>query len=300
MSLAEDHLSGSTGVAMRFLDELETWLATDRSRAAAGLRQALYEWLRAAQASQPTMALVHQLAARALEVANAGVSREVGAPELRQSLSQSCASEREDLAAAQLGAAQLAVGLLNETDAFVATLSASSAVRDALLLAKRLNRAPRVLLSESRPLFEGRALAAGLAAAGIPVWLVVDAALPMLLSGARMVWIGADAITDRGVVNKVGSFALALAAREHSVPVYVIATRRKFLPASTGALKIQELSPDEVWTEAPRGVLPRNVCFELVPFELIRGIVVEDAVLGITEARTVALDRALPEELANS
>jgi translation initiation factor 2B subunit (eIF-2B alpha/beta/delta family) len=158
--------------------------------------------------------------------------------------------------------------------------------------------APRVLVSESRPHLEGREFAAEVAGAGIPTWIVADAALPLLVSGARMVWIGADAITDRGVVNKVGSFAVALAAREQSVPIYVIATRRKFLPATTRALKILEMSPDEIWPDAPPGVRPRNVYFELVPFELIRGIVVEDAVLGGSEARMVALDRALPEELA--
>jgi translation initiation factor 2B subunit (eIF-2B alpha/beta/delta family) len=171
-------------------------------------------------------------------------------------------------------------------------------VTQALLLAHQLGLAPRALVSESRPRFEGRALATVLGAAGLPVWLVVDAALPMLLTATRMMWLGADAVTDRGVINKVGSFALALAAREHSVPVYVLASRRKFIPAATGALKIVETNPGEVWSEATAGVRPRNVCFELVPFELVRGVIVEDAVLGGSEARTVALDRPLPDELA--
>jgi translation initiation factor 2B subunit (eIF-2B alpha/beta/delta family) len=244
------------------------------------------------------MALVHQLAARAFEVTTTAVVREDSAADVRRALGESCASERLDLAAQQREVAKTAATLLTEAESFVATLSASAMVRDALLLAHHRGRAPRVLASESRPLYEGRALATELAHAGIPVWLVVDAALPMLLAGARMVWLGADAVTDRGIVNKVGSFAVALAAREHSVPVYVLAGRRKFLPASTRALKIQELSADEVWDEAPKGVQPRNVCFELVPLELVSGIVVEDAVLGVTEARTVALDRAIPEELA--
>src|SRR5207249_77534 len=100
-----------------------------------------------------------------------------------------------------------ALALLSGTGGWIATLSASGAVRDALLEAHRAGRGPRVLVAESRPRREGRALAAALAAAGIPVWLVVDAALPLVLSQARMVWLGADAITERGVINKVGSFA---------------------------------------------------------------------------------------------
>src|SRR5256885_8266549 len=41
----------------------------------------------------------------------------------------------------------------------------------------------------------------------------------------RSLWLGADAVTDQGVVNKVGSYAAALAAREHSVPVDRKSTR---------------------------------------------------------------------------
>jgi translation initiation factor 2B subunit (eIF-2B alpha/beta/delta family) len=181
---------------------------------------------------------------------------------------------------------------------WVATLSASGAVREALLLAQAEKRMPRALVAEGRPHCEGRGLAASLGEAGIPTWLVVDAALPMLLSQATLVWIGADAVTDRGVINKAGSLAAALAAREHSVPVYAVAMRRKFLPASTAALRIEEMPPEEVWSEAPETVKPRNVYFELVPLELFRGIVVEDGVLGIGEAAVLARERPLPAELA--
>ena len=112
-----------------------------------------------------------------------------------------------------------------------------------------------------------------------------------------MVWLGADAVTDRGVINKIGSYAAALAARERSVPVYALAGRRKFVPASTAALRIAEMPPGEVWRDPPAGVEPRNFYFELVPLELLRGVVVEDAVLGVTEAAQLARERGLPEEL---
>jgi translation initiation factor eIF-2B subunit delta len=127
---------------------------------------------------------------------------------------------------------------------------------------------------------------------------VVDAALPLVLSQAQQRWIGADAVTDLGVLNKIGSYAAALAAREHSVPAYALASRRKFLPASSGALKIVEKRPEEVWEAAPRAVRPRNVYFELVPMALLRGVVVEDAVLPPGEASQLARERPLPELLA--
>ena len=110
--------------------------------------------------------------------------------------------------------------------------------------------------------------------------------------------LGADAVTDQGVLNKVGSFAAALAAREHSVPVYALAERRKFLPAGTAAITIVEQPPGEVWDAPTAGVSPRNVYFERVPLPLLRGVVVEDLVLPPGEAAGLARERALPAELA--
>jgi translation initiation factor 2B subunit (eIF-2B alpha/beta/delta family) len=300
MRFAQDRRSGSGGVALAFLEELEHWALADRSPSAPALHAALLAWLREAQAAQPAMALIHQLAARALDVAAAGMAREDAPPELREHLARSCVAERDDLRAAQAAAAKQAVLLLDRREPWIATLSHSGMVRDALIEAQRAGRAPRALVGESRPAHEGRALAADLAAAGIPVWLVVDAALPLVISQATQVWLGADAVTDAGVLNKVGSFAAALAAREHSVPVYALASRRRFLPATTAALRIPEMPPAEVWAEPAEGVRPRNVYFEVVPLPLLRGIVVEDSVLPPGEAATLARERALPEALAGA
>src|SRR2546428_27620 len=147
MKFATDRISGSSQVALGFLDALERWAGTDTSRTAPALHAALLGWLRAAQAAQPTLALVHQLAARAFEDSPA---------DLRRAIAQSCAAERADLAAQQRAVAQTAVELVTERESWIATLSASGAVTQALLLAHQIGRAPRALVSESRPLFEGR------------------------------------------------------------------------------------------------------------------------------------------------
>jgi len=299
-TFADDRTSGASDVALAFLADLERWLAVDMSGPAPALRAALLGWLRAAQQAQPTLALVHQLAARALEVADTGLARGDAAAALRTALVQSCEAERNDLVAARRAVARQATALVTERGGWIATLSSSGAVRDAVLEAQRMGREPRVLVAESRPLCEGRALAATLAAVGVPVWLVVDAALPLLLSQARMVWLGADAVTDQGAFNKLGSFAAALSAREHSVPVYALAERRKFLPAGTPALRIVEMPADEVWEDPAPGVQPRNVYFERVPLPLLRGVVVEDAVLPPGEAAALARERPLPGELAGA
>ena len=298
-AFAHDRTSGAGDVALGFLAELERWLAIDRSTSAPALRLGLLAWLKQAQASQPTMALVHQFAARALEVADTALSRGETPAELRSALALSCAAERSDLSAARRAVARQAAVLVTEAQRLDrdALDERHGARRGAGSPAHRA-RAARAGGRGPKPRLEGRAAAAALAEAGVPVWLVVDAALPLLLSQARMVWLGADAVTDQGVMNKLGSFAAALAAREHSVPVYALAERRKFLPAATPALRIVEMPPEEVWEEPAAGVEPRNIYFERVPLPLLRGVVVEDAVLPPGETAALARERPLPGELA--
>ena len=295
---ASDHRSGSGNVATAFLAELGRWSALDTSASPAALRVALLQRLRAAQTAHPSLALIHQLAARALDVADTAIARGEGTADVRAHLAASCAAESADLAAGLRETARHALTLCDQRDAWIVTLSHSGTVREAFLEAHRAGLRPRALIGEGRPLMEGRALASALAEAGLPVWLVVDAALPLLLSQAHLAWIGADAITEQGVLNKVGSFAVALAAREHSVPLYALASRRKFMPAATAALRIEEMPATEVWDAPGTGVRPRNVYFELVPMNLVRGIVVEDGALGASEAATLARERPLPDELA--
>ena len=289
---------GSGGVARTLLDDLERWSLTDRSPDARALRAALLAWLREAQAAQPSMALVHQFAARALAIADTSVARGDVPEDLRRNLVASCDAEREDLSRAITDAAKVAAQLVTEREPWIATLSASEGVLAAMRELAKHGRKVRALVAESRPLYEGRDTARALVAAGIEPWLVTDAALSMLVSQASAVWIGADAVTDVGVLNKAGSYTLALAAREHGVPVWSIATRRKFLPAATESLRIREMPPAEVWDAPAPGVRPRNVYFEMVPLALLRGVVVEDSVLGLTECAVAAKDRELPGELA--
>jgi translation initiation factor 2B subunit (eIF-2B alpha/beta/delta family) len=297
---ASDRTSGSAGVAARFLDELERWALVDRSPDAQSFRGSLFVWLREAQANQPSMALVHQFAARALSVLHAGLQRGDDLTALRRNLAESCQAERDDLAASVASAAKTAAATVTRKGAWIATLSHSSCVLAALRLLQHEGREPKVLVAESRPGYEGRAMAAALAESGIATLVVVDAALPLLLSQATALWIGADAVTEFGVLNKIGSYAAALAAREHGVPVHAIASRRKFLPAGTAALAIAEQPASEVWDTPPALARPRNFYFEIVPLALLQGVVVEGDVIGPTEAKIIAVDRALPDELATA
>ena len=143
-----------------------------------------------------------------------------------------------------------------------------------------------VICPESRPLLEGVRTAQELGERGIRTRIVVDSAAPSLMGECDCVIVGADAVTPQGVVNKIGTYALALAAREHSVSVYVLAGTEKFLPAFLAqALRIEEKDPEEVTQEAIPHSRVENRYFDYTPLDLITAVVTQDGVIAGEEVQ---------------
>ena len=88
----------------------------------------------------------------------------------------------------------------------------------------------RVIVCESRPLCEGVTLARRLAAAGVQVTVITDAQVLGFMKEVDAVLLGCDAVVTEGVVNKVGSGILALAAQARDVPVLVVGDSLKVSP----------------------------------------------------------------------
>ena len=163
-----------------------------------------------------------------------------------------------------------------------------------------------VSCAEGRPALEGRRLAAALAAEAIPTETFTDAGIGQALwrDGGRAdaVLLGADAVTPEFVVNKCGSGMLAAAAARVGVPVYVVATRDKFVDARVaGLLRIVDRNPSEVWDGPPPGVAVRNVYFERMPIDLVSGIITDaDTLCGdmIAEACRAATADVTDDDVA--
>ena len=147
----------------------------------------------------------------------------------------------------------------------------------------------RVYADETRPLLQGARLTAWeLQARGVPVTVICEGAAASLLRTGKVdaVITGADRIARNGdAANKIGTYPLALAAREHGVPFYVAA------PSSTldarcpdgGAIPVEERSAAEVlgfrdirWS--PAGVDAWNPAFDVTPADLIAAIITERGV----------------------
>ena len=156
-----------------------------------------------------------------------------------------------------------------------------------------------VFADETRPLLQGARLTAWeLSEAGIPVTILCDGAAPSLLASGRvgLVIVGSDRIVANGdIANKIGTYGVALAAREHGVPFYVAA------PSSTfdlsiregGEIPIEQRDENEVrgfsetiWAAPAAAVW--NPAFDVTPHDLIEGIVTEKGILKPPFDRSIA------------
>jgi translation initiation factor eIF-2B subunit delta len=168
-------------------------------------------------------------------------------------------------------------------------------VREALL-ANPGREALQVMVLESRPMLEGRLLAAALARAGVPVTLAVDAAASTLVRRCSMVLLGADSIGDAGVVNKVGTRTVTSEARAAGVPVLVLADDTKFLPPGFPQRLGGPRPSREVW-QAPAGVRIWNEYFEAVPLESMTSVVSELATMTPEDVAEYRGRIRVPEEV---
>jgi methylthioribose-1-phosphate isomerase len=158
--------------------------------------------------------------------------------------------------------------------------------------AHRAGKALHVFVDETRPLLQGARLTMfELREAGVPSTLIVDsaAAITMQRKAVRAVVVGADRIARNGdTANKIGTYALAIAAAHHGIPFYVAAPRSTFdFSLDSGEqIPIEERAPEEVRIADDDAVY--NPAFDVTPGRLITGFITEYGVLAPPYADSVA------------
>ncbi|MEV6555302.1 S-methyl-5-thioribose-1-phosphate isomerase [Nocardia sp. NPDC051756] len=149
-----------------------------------------------------------------------------------------------------------------------------------------------VLVDETRPLLQGARLTTWeLAEAGIPHRLTIDSAAAWAMATGQVdcVLVGADRVTVNGdVANKIGTYALALAARHHGIPFIVVAPESTRDPnMATGRdIVVEERAAAEVIgfggvATAPEGTEAFNPAFDVTPGDLVTAVVTE---LGVVHS----------------
>ena len=148
---------------------------------------------------------------------------------------------------------------------------------------------PAVFCTETRPWLQGARLTTWeLARLGIPATLIVDSAAASLMANGEIaaVVVGADRIAANGdTANKIGTYMLAVLAKEHGLPFYVAAPRSTVdlrTPSGRGIV-VEERPAAEVTSYAGRpvaaeGAAARNPAFDVTPARLISAIVTDAGV----------------------
>jgi len=165
--------------------------------------------------------------------------------------------------------------------------------------AKEQNKRVTVFATETRPLLQGARLTTWeLMGEGIPVTLITDAMAGYFMERKKVdcVIVGADRIAANGdAANKIGTYTLAVLAKENGIPFYVAApTSTIDLSLSSGdEIPIEERSAEEVThirgvPIAPEGVKVANPAFDVTPHDYITAIITEKGV--IREPYTRGLD----------
>jgi len=146
-----------------------------------------------------------------------------------------------------------------------------------------------VICDETRPLGQGARLSVWeMQQEEIPVKLIPDVASGYLMQKGEInkIVIGADRVAKDGIVNKIGSLLVALAAKRFHVPFYVAAPLSTFdFDISIYDTEIEERGPEEVTHYGgcricPEGTEVRNPAFDIVPKDLITGIITEKGIIN--------------------
>ncbi len=165
--------------------------------------------------------------------------------------------------------------------------TALGVVRAALAAGNKIS----VIADETRPFLQGSRLTAWeLQRDGIPVTLICDNMAGYLMQQGDIdcVIVGADRIAANGdVANKIGTYTVAVLAREHNIPFYVAAPRSTIdLRLTDGSqIPIEERDAREVThigdkALAPEGIAVRNPAFDVTPARLVTAIITESGVVS--------------------
>lgn len=292
-----DKMSGAVDIAEATVQVLLAFIAEERHASVDDLLATLQKIGHEILTAQSGMASLVSLFNRIFFAASGEVDPEAAVSALRRTIE---AFQKEQQAGRETlsrkATALLPVGVS------ILTHSASSTVFRTILHARQIGRRPRVYCLESRPLYEGRNLAMGLAENGIDVTLCIDSAVYSNLKDTELVLVGADSLVEEGVVAKVGTAGLAVCAQNLGIPCYVLADSTKIWPSSLGEQPLHERAPADVWAEAPEGVRVQNRFYDITPWQAIAGVITEHGLFTANEvraqSRTLTVHRLLQNIIA--
>ena len=275
-----DHTSGASVVAKKVIRCIEA-LAKEKSDVAVSALVAEIEHVAAEiLKAQPNMAQLTNLFNNIFSTLDAETSGD--SLVLARKVAGEAKRFDENAKRAVMKVADFGAELISSDDT-VLSHSNSSTILSIIKKAHESGKTFQVIISESRPACEGQERARELSKMGIRTLYLIDAAIGMGVVRADVVLLGADSISETALVNKIGSKAICLLAREALVPCYAASESSKFTPQKLSPKKEPLRDPKEVWPNPPHETSVENYYFDEVPLDLFTGIVTEEGVLTPSE-----------------
>ena len=244
-------------------------------------------------ATRPTAQNLFRAIDRMQQVAQAGKNVE----QIKQALIEEAVKIHAEEAEATRRLSQLGAGLIQDgftilthcNTGALATAGYGTAL-GVIKQAKEQGKNIKVLATETRPLLQGaRLTTCELKEANIPATLITDSMAGYFMRQGEVdcVIVGADRVASNGdTANKIGTYSLAVLAKENSIPFYVAApTTTIDLSLTSGEeIPIEQRRQEEVThlagvSIAPRGIDVANPAFDTTPHRFIAAIITERGII---------------------
>ena len=243
LKVREDTVSGSSEIAFYVLETLHEILSKT------GIdREQLRNFSKVLRNAKPTMAPMCNIA-RMMETA-------ADSPEPEKA---ALLTVERVISTEKMVPARIAEKAFERIEGTVLTLSYSGTVIS-VLKAVAEEKEIKVIVAESLPLGEGHRTARALAKDGIETVLINDSMVFAEARNSDLCLVGADAITPQALINKVGTYGMALASVQAGIPAYIVCSTLKIT---------SDLKPEWFVKETTKGKLTERMqLFEPVPLEL--------------------------------
>jgi translation initiation factor 2B subunit (eIF-2B alpha/beta/delta family) len=265
--LTADRMRGASELARQSLALCARSARATPAASADALRGLLERRAAALVAARPSMAPIGNLLARWRDALGPVAGDELS---MLRHRAEAAAQELIESSQQALGRAAAAAAKQIGDGKTIITHSLSASVSEAL---HRLRgRSTRVIVTESRPLLEGHTLARKLVQWGLGTTLITDAEVGLFVAEADVALVGADSLcADGSVVNKVGTYLLALAARDRGIPFYVCCESFKLRMLGMPPVELEEMDPGELAAPELGDLRVRNCYFDITPSRLVSG-----------------------------
>ncbi len=280
--IRKDSVHGSHFLADQSLDIIEKFIQKRDYNNRTELFQSFSKLVNALVRAKPLMALIYYRSHRILDFIESLPKEERDIKKVQKMVLNEIQVIRTESVEREKSLIKFGARMILDQHTLL-THSSSRVVEKILLEAKRLKKHFRVVCTESRPLYEGRDMAIRLAKAGIKTRLIADADLPRVMNEVNFVITGVDRITETSFINKTGSYAAAIVARENEVPFYIALDTAKILPKRSYPAKFVSVNEWEIFDKKVNELTVENFYFEEIPLSYVHKVVCEAGIFETEE-----------------